>query len=107
VVGLGALLLSPRPEDIHLDFYVDQIEYVAELIGIDGVGLGFDFFKFIYETLPAAERARLPELPFIEDFTNHSHTCDLTRKLIERGFSDEAIEKILYRNFRRVLAELL
>lgn len=107
VVGLGALLLSPRPEEIHLDNYVDQIEYVAELAGIDGVGLGFDFFKFIYETLPAAERARLPEIPFMEDFTDHSHTRHLTRKLIERGFSDEAIEKILYRNSMRVFAELL
>ncbi len=107
VVGLGALLLSPRPEEIHLDNYVDQIEYVAELVGIDGVGLGFDFFKFIYETLPAAERARLPKIPFIEDFTNHSHTGHLTRKLIERGFSDEAIEKILYRNSMRIFAELL
>lgn len=107
VVGLGALLLSPRPEEIHLDNYVDQIEYVAELIGIDGVGLGFDFFKFLYETLPAAERARLPEVTFMEDFTDHSHTRHLTHKLIERGFSDEDIEKILYRNFLRVLAELL
>jgi membrane dipeptidase len=84
-----------------------HIEYVAELIGIDGVGLGFDFFKFIYETLPAVERARLPEIPFMENFTDHSHTGHLTHKLIDRGFSDEAIEKILYRNFRRVLAELL
>ena len=73
---------------------------MAELIGIDGVGLGFDFFKFIYETLPPAERARLPEIPFMEDFTDHSHTRRLTRKLIERGFSEEDIEKILYRNFK-------
>ncbi len=107
VVGLGALLLSPRPEEIHLDNYVDQIEYVAELIGIDGVGLGFDFFKFIYETLLPAERARLPEIPFMADFTNHSHARQLTLKLIERGFSDEDIEKILYRNFWRILADLL
>jgi membrane dipeptidase len=107
VVGLGALLLSPRAQEIHLDNYVDQIEYVAALIGIDGVGLGFDFFKFIYETLPPAERARLPEIPFMADFTDHAHTGHLTRKLIERGFSDEDIEKILYRNFWRVLAELL
>ena len=92
--------------EIHLDNYVDQIEYVAELIGIDGVGLGFDFFKFIYETLPPVERARLPEIPFMEDFTDHSHTHHLTRKLIQRGFTDEEIEKILYRNFRRILKEL-
>ena len=107
VVGLGALLLSPHPEEIHLDFYVDQIEYVVELIGLDGVGLGFDFFKFIYETLPPTERAKLPEIPFMENFTDHSHTRQLTRKLLERGYTDDAIEKILYRNFFRIFQELL
>jgi membrane dipeptidase len=107
VVGLGALLLSPRPEEILLDTYVDQIEYVAELIGLDGVGLGFDFFKFIYDTLPPAEKAGLPEISFMPDLTDHSHTRNLTRKLIERGFSDQAIEKILYRNFMRIFEEWL
>jgi len=107
VVGLGALLLSPRPEDIHLDYYVDHIEYVAELIGIDGVGLGFDFFEFIYKTLPKTELDTFPDIRFMPDFTTHAHTRNLTRKLIERGFSDDEIEKILYRNFMRLFEQLL
>lgn len=107
VVGLGALLLSPRREDIHLDYYVDQIKYVAELIGIDGVGLGFDFFEFIYKTLPKTELDAFPDIRFMPDFTTHAHTRNLTRKLIERGFSDDEIEKILYRNFMRLFEQLL
>jgi len=32
----------------------------------------------------------------VPDLSNHAHTANLTRKLIERGFSDQEIEKILY-----------
>jgi microsomal dipeptidase-like Zn-dependent dipeptidase len=42
-----------------------------------------------------------------QDLANHAHTHTLTRKLIERGFSNEGIEKILYRNFMRTFEELL
>jgi microsomal dipeptidase-like Zn-dependent dipeptidase len=38
---------------------------------------------------------------------NHSQARNLTRKLIERGFSDEQIEKILYRNWMRIFEQLL
>jgi microsomal dipeptidase-like Zn-dependent dipeptidase len=31
----------------------------------------------------------------------------LTRRLIERGFSDEEIERILYRNWLRIFEEWL
>ncbi len=111
VVGVGAVLLSANKEDIHLDNYVDQIEYVANLIGIDGVGLGFDFFEAIFQVLPesvkAQLRASLTEPFFIQDLTHHAQARNLTAKLIEHGFSDGDIEKILYRNFMRIFKELL
>ena len=44
---------------------------------------------------------------FIPDLTNHSHARNLTRKLIEREFSDEQIAKILFENWMRIFAELL
>ncbi|PYI88764.1 MAG: membrane dipeptidase, partial [Verrucomicrobia bacterium] len=44
---------------------------------------------------------------FIPDLANHAHAPNLTRKLIERGFSDEEIEKILFRNWMRIFEEIL
>jgi microsomal dipeptidase-like Zn-dependent dipeptidase len=44
---------------------------------------------------------------FIPDLTNHSHARNLTRKLIERSFSDTDIEKILRGNWMRIFEELL
>ena len=43
----------------------------------------------------------------IPDLTNHAHAKNLTYKLIERGFSDADIEKILRGNWLRVLREWL
>jgi membrane dipeptidase len=107
VAGLGVVLVTPFQEKAHLDHFIDQIEYVANLIGIDGVGLGFDFFKFIYDTMSAAPKTDLPNLHFLPELTNHSQTRNLTRRLIERGYGDDEIEKILYGNFMRIFKELL
>ena len=111
VVGLNAILVSPNPEESTLDHYIDHIEHVIGLVGIDGVGIGFDFCEYLFEQLPPSVvqelAAKLTTPHFIPDLTNHSHARNLTRKLIERGFSDEQIEKILYRNWMRVLEELL
>jgi membrane dipeptidase len=111
VIGINAILVSPKQEEATLDRYVDHIEHVANLIGIDGVGIGFDFCEFLWRQLPEAERealqAKLTTPHFLPDLGNHSHARNLTRKLIERGFSDEQIEKILRGNWLRVLRQLL
>ena len=111
VVGINAILVSRDPETSTLDRYVDHIEHVTGLIGIDGVGIGFDFCEYLFEQLPEKVRtelaAKLTKPHFIPDLTNHSHARNLTGKLIERGFSDEDIEKILRGNWMRIFKEVL
>ncbi len=111
VIGINAILVSPKKEEATLERYVDHIEHVANLIGIDGVGIGFDFCEFLWRQMPEEERealqAKLTTPHFLPDLGNHSHARNLTRKLIERGFSDEQIEKILRGNWLRLLRQLL
>ena len=111
VIGVNAILVSAKKEEATLDRYVDHIEHVIGLIGIDGVGIGFDFCEFLWRLLPAAEREKLEKKltrpHFLPELTNHGQSRNLTRNLIERGFSDEQIEKILRGNWLRVLRELL
>jgi len=111
VIGVNSVLVSAKEEETTLDCYVDHIEHIANLIGIDGVGVGFDFFEFIYSQWPESVKQRLAEKlttpHFIPNLRNHSQTRNLTRKLIERGFSDEEIEKILRRNWLRIFQEWL
>jgi membrane dipeptidase len=111
VIGVNAILVSSTPEKSTLDHYVDHIEHVISVIGIDGVGIGFDFCEYLFTQLPKdiVEQlaAKLTRPHFIPDLTNHTHARNLTRKLIERGFRDPDIEKILFRNWMRIFAELL
>jgi membrane dipeptidase len=111
VIGVNSVLVSPKREESTLDHYVDHVEHIANLIGIDGVAIGFDFFEFIYSQWTEAAQKELTEKlttpHFIPDLRNHSHARNLTRKLIERGFNDEQIEKILRGNWFRIFKEWL
>lgn len=111
VIGINAILVSDTKEEATLGRYVDHIEHVAELIGIDSVGIGFDFCEFLWCQMPAAQReameAKLTRPHFLPDLSNHSHARNLTRKLIERGFSDADIVKILRGNWLRILEQTL
>jgi len=111
VIGVNSVLVSPREEESTLDRYIDHIEHVANLIGIDGVGIGFDFFEFIYRQWPESRQkelgAKFTTPHFIPDLRNHSHARNLTRRLIERGFNDEQIRKILRDNWLRIFKEWL
>ncbi|MEP7072270.1 MAG: membrane dipeptidase [Verrucomicrobiota bacterium] len=111
VIGVNAILVSPLREEATLDRYIDHMEHVASLIGIDGVGLGFDFCEFIWNKLAPVKRdaveARLTAPHFLPDLSNHRHTPNLIRRLGERGFNEGDIENVLGGNWRRVLRELL
>ena len=47
-----------------------------DLIGIEGVGIGFDFFEFLYRQWPEPAKqelaAKFTKPHFIPDLTNHS-----------------------------------
>ncbi len=66
----------------------DHIDHVVELIGIDHVGLGSDY-DGVGDSLPEG-------LKDVADFPN------LIAELLRRGYSDEDIAKICYKNVFRV-----
>jgi len=75
-----------------LDDVIDHIDYIADLIGVDHVGLGADWDGV--EIMPTG----------IEDI---SKLPSLTKKLIERGYSKRDIGKILGGNFKRVFKDVV
>jgi len=111
VIGVNSILVSPRKEESTLDRYVDHIEHIANLIGMESIGIGFDFFEFIYSQWPESRQkqlaAKFATPHFIPELRKHSNARNLTRKLVERGFSDADIEKILRENWLRIFEELL
>ena len=43
VIGINAILVSGNAASCTIDHYIDHMEHVINIIGIDGVGVGFDF----------------------------------------------------------------
>jgi membrane dipeptidase len=111
IVGVNSILVSLRKDEATIDHFVDHIDHVIELIGIDGVAIGFDFFEFIYRKWTEEDRAafhrKFSHVHFIPDLTSHQQAPNLVWKLIERGFNDKQIEKILFRNAIRIFRQLL
>ncbi len=111
IVGVNSILVSPRKDEATIDHFVDHIDHFIELIGIDGVAIGFDFFEFIYRGWTEEDRAafhrKFPHVHFIPDLTSHEHAPNLIRKLIERGFTNEELTKICSENAMRAFRRLL
>jgi membrane dipeptidase len=70
-----------------LSMLIDHLDYIVKLVGVNHVGLGSDFDGI--ETAPQ-------QLDGVQDFPN------ITRALVERGYSKKEIKKILGGNFLRV-----
>jgi membrane dipeptidase len=81
----------PHHPETPLSLMVDHIDHIVQVAGIDHVGLGSDF-----DGTPML----LEDLKDVSDFPN------VTVELVSRGYSDEAIRKILGGNVLRVLAEV-
>ncbi len=59
VIGVNAILVSPNSNESTIDRYIDHVEHVISLIGIEGVGIGFDFCEYLFEQLPESVRKEL------------------------------------------------
>ena len=82
--------LAGNPSSATVKTLVDHIEYIVNLAGIDHIGLGSDF-----------DGASLPL-----GLADASHVPAITRELLERGYSYEAVGKILGGNSARVFSKI-
>lgn len=107
VIGMNAFkdFVDVNPQNQNLNRFIDHIDHIKQLVGIDHIGFGFDFFDFLSgESLDSFAES---ENNGIIGFENISKTTLLLQNLSARGYSDEDIEKISYLNFRRVYSSVL
>ncbi len=84
----GGKFDSAHPNPTNIETVVNHIDHVVELTGIDHVAFGSDF-DGVSGSLPVG----------LEDVSKYP---DLIYTLLKRGYSDEDIEKICYKNSFRV-----
>ncbi len=94
-----------------LEDFLDQIDYVVQMVGIDYVGIGTDKFEGkTKEEFFLEVQSRYPKLidtPFehrhVEGFSHISNFPRITQGLLAKGYSDEDCGKILGGNFYSLL----
>jgi membrane dipeptidase len=121
VIGVYNLpfFIAPPQENgtkASMNHWLDQIDYIADLVGWTHVGIGTDWPMPLPDTilmeafLPGslkrgfdAERDRLgSSLDTLDGFADYRDFPNVTRGLVKRGYSDEQIKGILGENFLRV-----
>jgi membrane dipeptidase len=107
---------GPFPPLATLSQYVDMIDYVVRLVGIDYVGLGTDW---TIGNPPTPEKDTIPSfeyppemaysspngLPYVQNFSQVSDLPFLRSELIRHGYSYVDIMKILGGNWMRVFSQ--
>lgn len=117
LIGVCALPRAVKPDNATLEHFIDHIDYLVELVGIEAVGLGLDFTEGYQEMgviLPQSRRNRTlrPDIfGSVDDFLSQRYpegihgirlTPNLTRGLFERGYSQTRAAAILGGNWLRV-----
>jgi membrane dipeptidase len=106
-------------EKTTIDDFLDHVDYVVDLVGMDSVGLGTDFFGF---SLPANLAARIDELlgilgfqpehrasfvQRIQKFEDYTLFPNLLAGLARRGYREAKLEKLAGGNFLRIFREVV
>jgi membrane dipeptidase len=107
VVGINALDAYLAEGDATLDDVLDHVERVVDLVGVEGVGFGFDFYEYNLQYLSSAERERLIDVTAADGLDDDAAVGDLGPALRDRGFSADATEAVLLGNFARVFETVL
>ncbi len=101
VMGI-AMVRAFLGADPTIERLLDHFVHVAQLVGVEHVGLGSDCDLDLHD--PATGRARAAY--DIRGLRNTRRAYDLAAGLLSRGFSESEVELILGGNFRRALGRI-
>jgi membrane dipeptidase len=104
--------------DVTLEAAVDHIEHAVEVCGIDRVGIGTDCAGGYPKILADALNKEMNEIGWraehrvnwninMADYRSWLDWPNITRRLVQRGFSDVAVQKILGLNFLGVFESVV
>jgi len=110
VIGINAFPAFVKKVDPTLKDLLDHVDFIADLVGPDHVGIGFDFAQESIEEYHAfgydPETYPLPPWTYPQDIDDISKTPNLTEGLSERGYTERNIKKILGENFIRIFKKV-
>ena len=88
----------------HINTICDHIDHINNLVGSDHIGFGFDICKGIDIT---SMRYGNCEDEFIDALKDHTDSILITEELLNRGYDESQIEKIIGLNIIRFMQIML
>jgi membrane dipeptidase len=109
--------------DVTIEDYINHIDYVANLVGADHVGIGLDIVEGqTYEEWHKSARlgVKYPEIfgatdeilvydwtkKYVSGLSSASELCNVTKGLVSRGYPEYEILKILGGNWLRLMEKV-
>lgn len=109
---IGIIFFSPALSKDHatINDVVDHIEYITDLVGIDYVCLGPDFYDYMaVDTLSTGKWLKdmdYSSIEFAEGVEDTTKMYNITKALVAKGFTQKEIKKVLGENCLRVIEEV-
>ncbi len=105
VIGMNAWPDFVDKDNPSMDKLAGHIDYVAELVGVDHIGFGFDFCDFLNgDTTGSFQASDTTAAKDIEDATKIPKLIELLQK---KGYKTQDIEKIAYKNMENIIKKLI
>lgn len=107
LVGINSfnLFVSQSIPDQNIDNLVKHIVYIADKIGPENIGFGFDFFEFLD---PAGMSSYSDQnTSYTVGFEDASKIPDLLKLMVKAGFTADEIEGMKYKNWHRLIKNVL
>jgi len=118
----GPVIWRKERQQPTIDDFLNHIDYLVRLIGVDHVGIGLDLSEDTGSQLSGAGeaewevyKAKYPqiippwltvEMEYAAELKSHLQVPNITRGLVCRGYSDKEIRGILGANFLRIFEKV-
>ena len=98
--------VSEKREEQDVQHLADHVDYIANLVGVEHIGLGFDFDDYLGGEALSSFSSNL-DSPSATGISNEAEAYNLIEELRKRGYSQKDLEAIAYGNFYRVFKQVL
>lgn len=98
IIGINAYAGFLKEGQASLDDYIDHIEYIADLIGVEHVAVGFDFMNYLAPHDLGTSFSKITA-----DLESISDLPKLTERMFSRGWKQKEINMITEENAKRYL----
>lgn len=104
VIGMNSInvFIRENGEEATIANFIDHVDHIATVGGVEHVGLGFDLCDSFPDYLTVGRTLETSDV-----VKTHAGLGEFTAELVVRGYSDEQILGILGGNFMRVFRQIL